>query len=474
MSEFDLCVIGGGSGGLVVAAGGAALGAKVALIEKNKLGGECLWTGCVPSKALLSSAEAAQTMREAQRFGVSPAIPQVKLADVMQRIDRVIHAIEPHDSPERFRGLGVDVIFGAGHFADANTFAVSGRKLTAKKFVLATGSHAAVPPIPGIENVPVLTNETVFDLREEVGHLIVLGAGPIGCEMAQAFRRLGSEVDVVEMSSRILDKDDPDLAEVVFERLRMEGIRFHLSAKVARAEGKKGDVCLSLEGGKQNAVAGTHLLIAAGRKPNLDGLDLERAQVKVEKDRLVVDEHLRTSNKDIYACGDVAGSYQFTHIAEYQAGIVLRNVLFHLPAKPSGHAVPWCTFTDPELAQVGLSETEVKKQNRAHKVYRFQFADIDRAQAEGETAGFAKVVTDPKGTLLGAAIVGRHAGELIHEYVLAVTKKMKISDLSGVIHIYPTLAQINRRAADVALKAKLTPFRKKLLRMIFGLRGPSQ
>ncbi len=473
MSEFDLCVIGGGSGGLVAAAGGATLGAKVALVENNKLGGECLWTGCVPSKALLRSAEVAQTMRDASRFGVPAASPKPKLADVMQRVAQVIKAIEPHDSPERFRGLGVEVILGAGHFTDPQTFEVHGRRVTAKKFVLATGSRAAVPPIAGIDEVPVLTNETLFDLREEVARLIVLGAGPIGCEMAQAFCRLGSEVDVIEMGARILDKDDPDVAEVVFERLRMDGVRFHLGQKVARAQGGKGSVRLTLQGknGQEKVIAATHLLIAAGRKPNLDGLELSRARVKVEDGRLVVDEHFRTSNKNIYACGDVAGGYQFTHMAEYQAGIVLRNALFHLPAKAAAHAVPWCTFTDPELARVGLSESEARRQNVPHKIFRFEFADIDRAQAEGETAGFAKVITDPKGNLLGAVIVGRHAGELIHEYVLAVTKRMKISDLAGAIHIYPTLAQINRRAADMQLKAQLTPFRKKLLRWIFGLRG---
>jgi pyruvate/2-oxoglutarate dehydrogenase complex dihydrolipoamide dehydrogenase (E3) component len=475
MSEFDLCVIGGGSGGLVVAAGGAALGAKVALVENNKLGGECLWTGCVPSKALLHSAEIAHAMRDAARFGIPAAAPQVKLGEVMERVREVIRTIEPHDSPERFRGLGVDVILGSGKFADAHTFEVQARKVSAKNFVLATGSRAAAPPIAGIDSIRSLTNETVFDLREDVPHLIVLGGGPIGCELAQAFRRLGSEVDVIEMSSRILDKDDSDLGEVVFQRLRTEGVRFHLNHKVERAEPWQEGVKLSVkdDSGKKNEIIGTHFLIAAGRKPNLDGLGLDAAQVEVEKGTLVIDEHLRTSNKNIYACGDVAGSYQFTHIAEYQAGIVLRNALFHLPAKPSYRAVPWCTFTDPELARVGLSESETEEQNIAHCVYRFDYKDIDRAVAEGEMAGFVKVVTDRKGNLLGAGIAGRHAGELIHEYVLAVTKKMNISDLSGAIHIYPTLAQINRRAADMALKAKLTPFKAMLLRRVFGLRGPA-
>jgi pyruvate/2-oxoglutarate dehydrogenase complex dihydrolipoamide dehydrogenase (E3) component len=415
-------------------------------------------------------------MRTAARFGIPAACPTVNLPQVMRRVREVIGAIEPHDSPERFRGLGIDVIFGSGAFTDPRTFEVHGRKITAKKFVLATGSRAAIPPIPGIDAVSYLTNDTLFDLREDVPRLAILGAGPIGCEMAQAFCRLGSSVDVLELGSRILEKEDVDVSEVVAVRLRDEGVRFHLQQRIERAENADGGIRLNgtSEDGSKNVISATHLLIAAGRKPNVDGLNLESAQVKVDKGRIVVDDRLRTSNKNIYACGDVAGSYQFTHVAEYQAGIVLRNALFRLPAKPAYRAVPWCTFTDPELARVGLSETEAQRKNIEHRVYRFDYGQVDRAQAAGEIAGFAKIVADRKGSILGAAIVGRHAGELIHELVLAVSKEMNVSDLSGAIHIYPTLAQINRRAADMALKAKLTPFRKKILRKVFGLRGSAE
>lgn len=473
--EYDLCVIGGGSGGLVVAAGGATLGAKVALIEKRALGGDCLYHGCVPSKTLLHSARVAHTMREAQRFGIPSASPRVNVGEVMARVAEVIKAIEPHDSPERFRGLGVEVLFGAGSFLDAGTFSVNGRKITAKHFVLATGSSPAIPPIEGLDRISCLTNETVFELNEPVPALLVLGAGPIGVEMAQAFCRLGTQVHVVEASSRILDKDDPDLAKIVQDSLTREGVKFHLGEKVERAE-QAGDCIRMLmkdENGREKVLEGSHLLIATGRAANVDALGLEAAGVKTDKRKLVLDSRLRTTNKRIYACGDVAGPYQFTHMAEYQAGVVLRNALFHLPVKARPRAVPWCTFTDPELARVGLSESEARDQAIAHRVYTFAFEDIDRARTSNETAGFAKVVTSPGGEILGAAIAGAHAGELIHEYALALNNKMKISELSAVIHIYPTLAQINRRVADERMKRKLTPAAKRAIRWIFGLRGPA-
>jgi pyruvate/2-oxoglutarate dehydrogenase complex dihydrolipoamide dehydrogenase (E3) component len=471
--EFDLCVIGGGSGGLVAAAGGATLGARVALIERRALGGDCLYYGCVPSKTLLHSAKVAHTIREAECFGIRSARSVADIPDVMSRVSEVIKSIEPHDSPERFRSLGVEVIFGSRKFLDPESFSVDGRKVTAKKFVLATGSRPAIPPIVGLDQVTYLTNETVFELKEPVPSLLVLGAGPIGVEMAQAFCRLGSRVHVIEASSRILDKDDPDLGDVVYRRLTQEGIEFHLGQTVERMERTEQQIRALVKGGngREKWLEASHLLIATGRAANVEALGLEAAGVKVEKKKLVLDSRLRTSNKNIYACGDVAGSYQFTHMAEYQAGIVLRNALFHLPVKADSRAVPWCTFTDPELARVGLSQTEVEKQKIPHRIYTFSFEDIDRAHCTSETAGFVKVVTRPGGKLLGAAIVGPHAGELIHEYALALTKKMKISDLSSVIHIYPTLSQINRRVADERMKQKLTPMVKKLIGWIFGLRG---
>lgn len=471
--EFDLCIIGGGAGGLVVAAGGTSLGAKVALVEKHKLGGDCLYYGCIPSKTLLHSAALAHGMRNAARFGIEAHTPRVNIGAVMQRVASVIQTIEPNDSPERFRGMGVDVTFGTGRFTNPHAFEVNGRQLTAKNFVIATGSRPAIPAIPGLDKAPYLTNETVFNLTGEVPHLIVLGAGPIGLEMAQAFVRLGSQVSVVQRGAGILPKEDSDVAAVVLEQLRNEGVNFYLGHTPMQVAGTDGDLHMMVQDsqGQQKTLHATHLLVATGRQANIENLGLEAAGVELNQGRLILDARLRTTQKHIYACGDVTGGYQFTHMAEHTAGVVLRNALFHLPAKIEQRVIPWCTFTDPEVARVGLSETEAKQQGIAHKVYTFPFHDIDRAQAEGTTHGFAKIITDPKGTLLGAALVGPHAGEIIHEYVLALSQQLKTADLSKVIHIYPTLAQINRRVADARLKEGLTPTAKKWIKRIFGLRG---
>lgn len=471
--EFDLCVIGGGAAGLSVAAGGATLGAKVALVEKHRLGGDCLYYGCVPSKALLHSAQVAQTVRDAARFGIDADLQPPQLGRVMQRVSSVIQTIAPHDSPERFRSLGVEVIFGAGGFSGPRAFRVNGKDITARNFVLATGSRPAIPPIPGLESIPYLTNETVFSLTTPVPSLIILGGGPIGVELAQAFTRLGSRVHIVQRGDRILPKEDGDLAQIVTDKLLDEGVQLHTRCTPQRIERTAGGLRLHLATGMGGAeiLEAAQLLVATGRQPNLQDLKLETAAVRLEGGQLRLDRRLRTTNKRIYACGDIAGPYQFTHMAEHHAGVVLRNTLFHLPAKTEQRVIPWCTFTDPELARVGVSETEARAQNVAHRVYTFPFHDIDRAQTDGATHGRAKIITDPRGRLLGAALVGTHAGELIHEYVLALAKGMKAADLSNVIHIYPTLAQINRRVADQRLKAGLTPRAKKWIRRIFRLRG---
>ncbi|HEY3326406.1 MAG TPA: FAD-dependent oxidoreductase [Novimethylophilus sp.] len=471
--EYDLCVIGGGSAGLVAAAGAATLGAKVALLEKHKMGGDCLNYGCVPSKALLHSAKVVQTMRRAADAAIDAQVPEVSLERVMQRVRSVIRTIEPNDSPERFRSLGVEVIFGAGKFSGRQVFEVNGRALTARKFIVATGSRPAIPDIPGLKEVPYLTNETVFDLNEPVPRLIVLGGGAIGVELAQAFVRLGTDVHLVHRGRHILKNEDPELAEVVETRLRDEGVALHLRATPARVEGGAGRLRLSIKqaDGTEQWLEGTHLLVATGRRANVEHLGLESAGVKVTHGRVVTDKSLRTANRDIYACGDVVGPYQFTHMAEHHAGIALRGALFHLPAKIEERVIPWCTFTDPELARVGLSETEAKAQGIACQAYTFPFHEVDRAITDGETAGLAKILTAPNGRLLGAAIVGPNAGELIHEYVLALSRNLKVGDLANVIHIYPTLAQINRRVANEQLKSKLTPGAKSWMKLLFRLRG---
>jgi len=471
--EFDIVVIGGGAGGLVVAAGGAALGAKVAVVEKHRLGGDCLWYGCVPSKSLLKSARVAYQMRNAGRWALPSANPDVDLARVMERVRAVIAGIEPNDSPERFRGLGVDVIFGAGAFVAPDAFVVNGRTLTARTFVIATGSRPGIPPIPGLETTPYLTNETLFDVREPMPSLLVVGSGPIGCELAQALRRLGTAVTVVDIAPRILPREDADVAAVVARQLHEEGIAFHFESSVTAVRGSAGAITATIrhKDGAEHVVATTHLLLAAGRRANIEGLGLDVAGVGVDHGRIVVDAHLRTTNPNVFVVGDVAGGYQFTHVAEHHAGIVLRHAIFRLWwAKPSPH-IPWCTYTDPELARIGLSEAEAKERNIPHRVYRFPFDDIDRARAESETEGFAKIVTDPEGKLLGATIVGAHAGELIAEYGLALSHGMRTKDISAVIHTYPTLAMINRRVADQRMKEGLTPNAKVWIKRVFGLRG---
>jgi len=471
--EFDIVVIGGGAGGLVVAAGGASLGAKVALVEKHKMGGDCLWYGCVPSKTLIKSAHVAHAMRHADRWAIPPHAPSPRLADVMERVAGVIRGIEPTDSPERFRSLGVDVNLGDGKFVAPDAFEVNGRRLTAKTFVISTGSRPAMLPIPGLAEAGALTNETLFDLREDVAHLVVIGGGPIGSEMAQAFRRLGSDVTVVDIAPRILPREDADMADVVYRRMLAEGVRFHFESSIAKVEGRRGDVRVMVKGkdGAERSIQATHVLVAAGRKANVETLALDVAGVQLDKGRIVSDARLRTTNPRIFVVGDVAGGYQFTHVAEHHAGIVLRQAIFKLFWTKPSKVVPWCTYTDPEIARVGPSEDEAKQQGIAHKVYRFGFDEIDRARAEGETEGFAKLVTDPSGRILGAAIVGPHAGELIAEYVLAVSKGMKAGDISASIHTYPTLASINRRVADQRLKEGLTPTSKAWIKRIFGLQG---
>lgn len=471
--EFDLCIIGGGAGGLVVAAGGAALGAKVALVEKHRLGGDCLWSGCVPSKTLLHTAKLAHAMRHAPHWGLPACEPAVELQDVLRRVSDVITTIAANDSPERFRALGVEVLFGAGAFLNAHCFALGDRRLSAKNFVIATGSRPAAPPVPGLQDVPYLTNESVFRLREPVPRLLVLGGGPVGVELGQAFARLGSEVHIVERGTQLLPAEDADMAAVVEQRLLAEGVRLHLKAEALRVGGAAGAIELVLKHGNGELILrGTHLLVATGRRANSEHLGLEAAGVSLdERGCVITDDRMRSSARHIYACGDVTGRFPFTHAAEHQAGVILRNALFHLPAKAERRVMPWCTYSDPELARVGLSEKEARQWNIAYEAYTFPFREVDRAQIQGETEGCAKLLTDRKGRLLGASLVGPHAGELIGEYVLALAKGMKAKDVSSVIHVYPTLAQVNRRVADQRLKARLTPSAKKWIRRLFRLRG---
>ncbi len=445
--KVDICVIGAGSGGLSVAAGASQMGASTALIERGKMGGDCLNYGCVPSKALLAAGHAAQAVRGAGRFGVRAAAPAIDSGGVYGHVRGTIAAIAPNDSVERFEGLGVKVIQSSARFTGPREIAADGTRITARRIVIATGSSPAVPPIAGLKDVPYLTNETIFDLGQVPAHLIVVGGGPVGIEMAQAHRHLGARVTVVEMFS-IMASDDPELVDVVRARLAGEGIDLREGATVARVEKAGNGVAVVIAGnGAEDRVQGSHVLIAAGRRPNVDGLDLEKAGIAYSPAGIQVDARLRTTNRRVFAIGDVAGGYQFTHMAGYHAGIVLRNALFRLPAKVDTRAVPWVTYTAPELAQVGLTEDRARKQAGDIRVLRWPFAENDRARAERETDGLVKVVTTPRGRILGAGIVGAHAGELIHAWVLAIGQKIKIGAVAGMIAPYPTLGEANKRAA---------------------------
>ena len=447
-TKTDICVIGAGSGGLSVAAGAAQMGAKVVLIEKHRMGGDCLNYGCVPSKALIAAAHAADRVRHAGRFGVNGHEPEIDFLKVHDHVHGVIAAIAPHDSVERFEGLGVDVIQGAARFTGPREVDVGGRRIRARRFVIATGSSPATPPIPGLDQVPYFTNETVFDLDERPEHLIVIGGGPIGTELAQAHRRLGAQVTLLE-GSTILKKDDRETVDVVRRRLGEDGIDVREGIKIWLVESHHNGVAVLLgHNGEVERIEGTHLLVAAGRRPNTEGLDLEAAGILYSPKGIEVDKRLRTTNKKVFAIGDVAGGFQFTHMAAYQAGIVIRNALFHLPAKVDYAAVPWVTYTDPELAHVGINEREARERfGDDIRVLRGSFAENDRAQAERETDGLIKIVVGRKGRILGATIVGAHAGELILTWVLAVGEGLKIGSIANLIAPYPTLSEVSKRAA---------------------------
>lgn len=445
--DVDLCVIGAGSGGLSVAAGAAAFGRRVVLIEKHKMGGDCLNYGCVPSKALIAAARRAHTMRSCEAFGIKPVEPTIDFPAVNRHVQSVIAAIAPNDSVERFRGLGVQVIQAAAKFIDGKTVAAGDYIIVARRFVIATGSSPVVPPIPGLNDVDYFTNETLFANTVRPDHLIVIGGGPIGIEMAQAHRRLGSRVTVIE-GAKALGKNDPELTAQLLDIIRADGVdvREETSAKAVMRTANGVRVEVKGPSGA-DVIDGSHLLLAVGRRANIADLNLTAAGVRFEKSGILVDRGLRTSNRKIFAIGDVAGGPQFTHVANYHAGIVLRRALFRLPAKVQAGYIPWVTFTEPELAQVGLSEADALAKKLRVRVLRWPFHENDRAQAERETHGHVKVVTDAKGRILGASVLGAHAGEIIQMWSLAISQGLGIRAMTGWISPYPTLSEANKRAA---------------------------
>jgi len=473
----DICVIGAGSGGLSVAAAAAAFGVSVVLVEKGQMGGDCLNTGCVPSKSLIAAGKHARAIVQGGAFGVAAPPPEVDFGKVHAHIHGVIAAIAPNDSKERFAGLGVTVIAGVARFKDRKTVVVgNGIEIRARRFVIATGSAPAVPPIPGLQAAQYLTNETVFDLSTRPEHLIVIGAGPVGLELAQAFRRLGAAVTVLE-AALPLAREDPECVAVVLEQLRREGIDLRQAVEVVRVEGKGSQisgsqiagsqiVVVARDAGGEVTISGSHLLVATGRRANIQELDLKRGGIRCVGDAIRVNQGLKTSNRRVYAVGDVTGGAPFTHAANYHAGIVIRNALFRQGAKVNEAAIPRVTFTDPELAQVGLSEAQAKVRGYAIRILRWPLHENDRAQAERTTAGHIKVVTDHRGNILGATIVGAAAGELITTWTLAISQRLNLRAFAGIVVPYPTLAEIGKRAAITYFTPGLT---RSWVRRIVGL-----
>lgn len=453
--DCDVCVIGAGSAGLSAAAGAAQLGAWVVLIERGEMGGDCLNTGCVPSKSLIAAAHAAHTYRTACEFGVGEGLePIVDFPIVHQHVRGVIAAIAPHDSLERFESLGVTVLKESAAFVSPTEVVAGPYHIRARRFALATGSRAVVPPVPGLRELEPLTNESIFELNDRPDHLLIVGGGPIGLEMAQAFRRLGSDVTLVCVGT-ILPRDEPEAAAVVRVRLRKEGITLYEHAELVDPRRIEAGITASVETAMtSHAVVATHILVAAGRRPNIENLGLEAAGIKTGPKGVEVDGRLRTTNRRVFALGDVAGGPQFTHIAGYHGGIFVRNALFGLPAKVDYSALPWVTYLDPEVAHVGLTEAQARSNQRNVTIISESFEAIDRAQAEKRTEGLIKLVLEGS-RVLGATIVAPHAGEMISLWGLVISGKIPLSAVASMMAPYPTLAEISKRAAGAFYKPRV-------------------
>ena len=476
--DYDLGIIGGGAAGLTAAAGGAQFGAKTILIEKSdRLGGDCLHYGCVPSKTLIRTAAIWNLARRSSEFGLPElTLPPADLGKVMDRVQGVIQKIQHHDSPERFCTLGAEVRFGKAAFADEHVVELEGKRISAKNWIIATGSSPVVPPVEGLATVPFWTNETVFSQRRLPGHLIVLGGGPIGLEIAQAFARLGSKVTIVEFMDQILGPEDADVAETLKDRLEAERVDFLTKTKAVKVEARGKTIRLTVasvaDDSLKQLIEGDALFLSTGRKPNIGDLTLENAGVIFTPRGIPTNDRLKTNIGHIYACGDVNGQLPFTHVAGYEAGIALTNAVLRLPRKVDYGKVGWCTYTDPEVASIGYNEKRAQKEDLKYTLFTQSFEDNDRAQAEGETLGRIKILVNPKGDLMGCQIIGHQAGELIHEWVLARTVGIKLSKIAQAVHIYPTLSEISKRVAGGVFSEKLFSDRtRNILKLLFNLKG---
>ncbi len=476
--DYDIAVIGGGAAGLTTASGAAQLGAKTLLIEKEpSLGGDCLHFGCVPSKTLIHSAKLYYNMQQGERFGL-PAVtpPAVDFSKVAERIQSVIDVIQVHDSVERFNKLGVEVQFGSPQFSDEHSVSLGSKKISAKSWVIATGSSPAPPQVECLKNISYITNKEIFSLSTLPKTMIVLGAGPIAMEMAQAFNRLGSEVSVIQRSAQILSKEDKDMADGAMQKLKEEGITFFLNATVTDAREQDGLKSISIQQGESSSqLTADTVLLAQGRTPNTKGLGLSSINLDYTNRGIVVDQRMRTTHKHIYAPGDINGAFQFTHAAGYEGGIVVSNAIFHLPRKINTKWMPWCTYTEPELASIGLNEKAAIAAGIPYTMLTEQFGENDRALTEGEGIGQLKLLLDSKEKPLGIQILGPRAGDLIGEWVAVLNGGMKLSSLAGTIHPYPTLAEINKRVAGSYISPKIFSQKvKKTLKLLFSLQGNKQ
>jgi pyruvate/2-oxoglutarate dehydrogenase complex dihydrolipoamide dehydrogenase (E3) component len=474
--DYDMIIIGAGAAGLTVAAGAAQLGAKTALIEKDRLGGDCLFYGCVPSKTLIKVAKVYHYAKNMKAFGLPQVeMPPCDLKSVMDHVRQVIDKVAVHDSVERFRGMGVDVIFGSAEFFSDHEVRVNGRTLSGKRFTIATGSRPMVFPIEGLQQTGFVTNVEVFSMENLPDRLVVLGAGPIGAELAHAFARLGSEVTLVDIVESPLSFEDSDIADVVIKQMVQDGISLRMGSKAKKAypDGSHKVVVIEGQEGTEEAIACDEILVATGRRPNVEGLSLEAAGVSYAKQGIETDNHMQTSTKHIYAAGDVNGKFPFTHIAGAEGSIIVRNAIMHIPGKINYNMTPWVTFTDPEVASIGYNERRAEQEEIAYDTHVEDYEEVDRALAESEYKGKIKILTEAgSDKIIGVQIVGLHAGELIGSSILAVNKHMKLSDLATPIFAYPTLSEIHKKSAGKYYAQKIfSPKVRSILKFIFGYQG---